>query len=257
MITSMLTRRRHRAVWRDPVRKLRTLQGFAETEEDGGKDLAAAAVRVSDADLRGHLERHSADELRHAELFRKRARELESQTAHLAHSGEQSDKPYDLSSRRPGVELDSHGFYNSGLFDELGEVAYVAMLHVAEQRAAQLLALHRDLNDSDAETRAVFDQVLRDEHYHVAYTERFLERWRADGREQEVRSALRAARRSRFAGAWKRLGTRSAAGFSKVVLYLLYWTALAPLALLARFSRDKSQWQAPPAATGDEGQSQY
>jgi len=240
------------------VRKLRTLQGFAETEEDGGKDLAAAALRVSDADLRGHLERHAADELRHAELFRKRARELGAGAARLAHSSEQSDKPYDLSSRRPGVELDSHGFYNSGLFDELGEVAYVAMLHVAEQRAAQLLEMHRDLNDSDPETRAVFDQVLRDEHYHVAYTARFLERWRAEGREQEVRSALRAARRSRFAGAWKRLGTRSAAGFSKAVLYLLYWTLLAPLALLGRFSRDESHWRTPQAGAGDEGlSSQY
>ena len=248
----MLARRRNRAVWADPVRKMRTLHGFAETEEDGGKDLAAAALRVSDGDLRGHLERHADDELRHAELFRGRARELEARSARSAHSSEQSDKPYDLSSRRPGVELDSHGFYNSGLFDELGEVAYVAMLHVAEQRAVQLLEMHRDLNDSDPETRAVFDQVLRDEHYHVAYTERFLERWRADGREQEVRLALRAARRSRFAGAWKRLGTRSAAGFSKAVLYVLYWTALAPMALVGKLTREKSRWQAPEVRAGDQ-----
>ena len=133
MLTSYLTRRRNQAVWSDPVRKLRTLQGFAETEEDGGKDLVSAALRVSSPELRGHIERHAEDELRHAELFRKRARELEAESSRLAHGNETSDKPYDLTSRRPGVEVDSHGFYSSGLFDELGEVAYVAMLHVAER----------------------------------------------------------------------------------------------------------------------------
>ena len=99
---------------------------------------------------------------------------------------------------------------------------------------------------------------MKDEHYHVAYTERFLEKWRADGREEEVRQALKAARRSRFVGAWKRLGTRSAAGFSKAVLYVFYWTLLAPLGLLARTTRDKAVWLEPKQVEGSKAlKSQY
>ena len=50
--TSRLATRRLLPVWTDPVRRYRTLLSFAETEEDGGRDLAAAARRISDPDLR-------------------------------------------------------------------------------------------------------------------------------------------------------------------------------------------------------------
>ena len=68
-----LAYRKNRSVWTDPVRRFRTLQSFSETEEDGGKDLIAAARRISDPDLRSHIERHAEDEVRHASLFRNRA----------------------------------------------------------------------------------------------------------------------------------------------------------------------------------------
>ena len=42
---ALLERWRYRSVWADPARKLRTLESFAETEEDGGKDLAKAVKR--------------------------------------------------------------------------------------------------------------------------------------------------------------------------------------------------------------------
>ena len=67
---------RARAAWSDPERKLKTLESFARTEADGGRDIVAAQRIVRDAELRGHLERHAADELRHAELFHRRAAEL-------------------------------------------------------------------------------------------------------------------------------------------------------------------------------------
>ena len=240
------------------MRKWKTLESFAGTEEDGGKDLVAAAKRISDPDLRGHIERHAADEIRHAELFRKRATEFGARLTQ--HGGQEgvSDKAYDLSRGRKGVELDSHGFFNAGLLDELGEVEYVSMLHVAEQRAAFLFEVHRDLNQDDPETVALFDKILKDEKYHVAYTARFLERWRKEGRGREVKKGLRAAKSSRFIGAWKRLGVRSAGGFSRVVLYVLYWTLLAPFGLLSKRQRLASGWQAPKeAATPTAAAGQY
>lgn len=224
---------RARAVWSDPQRKLRTLESFGETEEDGGRDLEVAARRVVDQDLRKHLLRHAEDEKRHAALFRKHASDLRAKTAQVARTADESEA-YDLSRGRKGHEIDAHGFFRAGLIDEMGEVAYVAMLHVAEQRAAETFALHRRLTLDDPELTASFDEILRDEKYHVAYTQRFLEKWEAEGRAREVEVGLRDARASRLIGAWRRLGVRSGAGFSQVVLFIFYYTVLAPFGLFAR-----------------------
>lgn len=247
---------RSRGVWKHPVRRLRTLVSFAETEADGGRDLIKAAGRVSDPDLREHLLRHAEDEERHAGLFRASADELRSELAG-ADGDEQPDKPYDLSRGRGG-EVDAHGFFTGGMIEEMGEVRYVAMLHVAEQRAADIFAVHHRLNEARPELAGVFESILKDEKYHVAYTGRFLERWRRAGREREVEEALREARSSRFLGAWKRLGIRSAGGFGRVVLYVLYWTALVPFGLIGRTTRTRDGWRdGQGAASESDLASQY
>jgi len=245
-ITQFLSRWRDRAAWSDPHRKVLTLESFSKTEEDGGRDLLAAARRVSDPDLRGHIERHAADEMRHAELFRERARATRAEL-HLADpDSDRPDRPYDLSRGRRGLEQDAHGFFNAGLYDELGEVEYVAMLHVAESRAEQLFAHHRALVSDDPACAAMFEEILKDEKYHMAYTKRFLERWERQGRAGEVKRALRAARSSRALDAWKRLGVRSAAGFGRVVLWVSYWTFVVPFGLATR-NRERATGFREPA----------
>jgi rubrerythrin len=228
--------------WRDPVRKLKTLESFSRTEEDGGRDIAAALKVVHDPELKGHLQRHAQDELRHAELFRNRALELRREGV-SPDADEGTDKSYDLSRGRKASEVNAHGFGRVGLADELGEVAYVAMLHVAEKRAASLF---RDLSKTpglDSQTRAIFESILKDEHYHVAYTGTLLQKWKKDGRGQEVKRALSQARGNRFLGAWKRFGARSGAQFSRVVLGVLYFTILLPFGLVARASRREPGWR--------------
>jgi hypothetical protein len=241
-------RRRLGHVWADPVRTHRTLLSFAETEADGGKDLSRAARRVADSELRAHLERHARDEMRHAELFRQRAAEVAAEARLPLAAGDAPDRPCDLSRARPGLELDAHGFFNAGRIDELGELEYVAMLHVAERNAAQLFAAHRDVLAPHSPTRALFEEILRDEKYHVAYTRTFLDKWRRQGRGAEVDRALGAARGARWLGAWKRFGLRSAAGFSRTVLLVLYWTLIAPFGLFSRRRPLPSGWQAGAAA---------
>ncbi len=61
----------HRWVWRDVDRRARKLLRFAETEADGGRDLARAAELTDDPLLRRLFLRHALDEHRHAELFRR------------------------------------------------------------------------------------------------------------------------------------------------------------------------------------------
>jgi rubrerythrin len=199
---------RARAAWSDPERKLKTLESFARTEADGGRDIVAAQQIVHDAELKAHLERHASDELRHADLFHRRAAELRAQGV-AATREEASDKPYDLSLSRGklAASTDGHGFLRFALADELGEVGYVAMLHVAEKRAAKLFRTHQRYLAHDPETRAIFASILKDEHYHVAYTGSMLKKWKKQGRGAEVKRALRwrAARASSEPGsAWAR-----------------------------------------------------
>ena len=121
----------------------------------------------------------------------------------------------------------------------------MAMLHVAEKRAASLFRKLARVVDDDPPTRAMFESILKDEHYHVAYTGTLLQRWRKEGRGAEVGRALSQARGSRFLGAWKRFGARSGATFSRVVLGVLYFTLLLPFGLLARLVGPRAGWRDP------------
>lgn len=242
-----------RAVWHDPVRRYRTLLAFAATEEDGGHNLLAAAERIDDEELRGHILKHAEDEARHARLFRDRAAEVRGQVADAgAADGGHGDRAWDLSAARQQDGRDAHGFLDGQLLDEQGEMSYVAMLHVAELKAEELFKRFADETKHDPGTRAVFDQILKDERYHVAYTGRFLDKWREQGFGREVERGLKAARGSRFLGAWRRLGLRSAAGFSQVLLRVLYLTLLAPFGLMARRNASAPGWQ-PSRAPSDLG----
>ncbi len=251
-------RRRYRAVWSSPARKRATLELFARTEADGARDVAAAARRTRDPWLHEHLTRHAADEERHAALFRERAAVLAASAAARVPSPTGLERAFDLDAGR--ADLDTHGFLQAGLYDELGEVAYLAMLHVAEKRAAALFRLHRDLLDGDPDTQAIFDSILRDEAYHVAYTGQVLKRWRAAGRGREVERALEEARGARLLAALRRAGARSATSLGRVLLLVLQLTLLLPAAWLARRSIPRGGWRpvrpagAPAAAPDVRGQ---
>ena len=76
-------------------------------------------------------------------------------------------------------------------YDELGEIRYVAMLHLAEKQAAEDFAVHYDsTKDHDPMTAEVFREILRDEEYHVAYTRAQLQKWADEGKEKEVRKGI-------------------------------------------------------------------
>ncbi|MFN0242840.1 MAG: ferritin-like domain-containing protein [Planctomycetota bacterium] len=246
-----------RELWNDPERRIRTLESFSKTEEDGGLDLLAAARRVGDPELKKSLEVHARDERRHAELFRRRASELRAQAASTPRTGEDSMRAYDLVRGRAATDVDAHGFFTAGLCDELGDVAYVAMLHVAEKRAAAVFEQHRDAVPDDAATRAIFEEILNDEKFHVSYTGNFLKQWRKQGRSHEVKAALRRAKGSRFIGAWKRFGARSAGSFGRAVLWIMYWTLLLPFALFARKRKTPGGFRDGSVPTARALDSQY
>ncbi|MFT7679996.1 MAG: hypothetical protein ACI8QC_004002 [Planctomycetota bacterium] len=259
-LLDIINHRRYRKLWDDPIRKVRTLESFGQTEDDGGRDLLAAGKRATDPEFVKHVERHAREELLHGELFRRRAAELRAESQVQGSVRESiGDKNMDMLRARD-TDLDGHGFYDASMMDEMGEVAYVATVHVVEQRALETFEMHRKAIRNDAKTQELFDRVAVDERYHISYTGKILERWRTEGREREVEKAIKEAKRSRFLGNWARLGVRSASGFGKVVLTIFYYTLLAPFGLLSRGKQQPDGWAEPTdVTTGSASQilSQY
>src|SRR5271156_2986346 len=136
----------HRWVWSDARRRADKLLRFAETEADGGRDIARAAERTGDALLRRLYLRHAMDEQRHANLFRTRGRAI---LAALPKADE-----------RTGFQANWLAPGERGLddleIDEESEDSLLAFLHLSEKAAARRFAVYHDVLALDPTTRDVF-----------------------------------------------------------------------------------------------------
>lgn len=207
----------HRWVWSDVQRRGRKLLVFAETEADGGRDLARAAELTRDGVLRRLYLRHSEDEQRHALLFRTRAREI------LSSAGPAS-QGFDASFFAPGER---------GLDDlriDQPEDSLLAFLHLSEKAAAGRFAVYESVLSADAPTRDVFRDILKDEAFHMSYTRRQLSR--IAPRQQGVR--LWQARLVRFWKLYLRIATAVASVLGTLLLRVQYFVLLPIFALLAK-----------------------
>lgn len=219
----------YRWIWRDANRRGRKLLGFAEVEADGGRDLVRAAELTSDPVLRKLFLVHASDESRHAELFRRRGLELL--------SGASSAAGFDAAWLAPG----ERGLDDLRVGDE-GDDALLAFLHLSEKAAARNFAAYRDVLDHDPSTRAVFEEILHDETFHMNYTLIQL------GRVAPKRRGwlLWRTRLSRLWKAYLRIAAGIAGLFGTVLLTLQYFVVLPPFALLAKRSaaREPAGWAA-------------
>ncbi len=218
-MTRALLRPLYRWVWLDTARRARKLLCFAETEADGGRDLVCAAEVTRDPLLRRHLILHARDEQRHAQLFRGRGAALMRALPAPDRSGYRADW------LAPGER---------GLDDlrvrELDAGALLAFLHLSEKSAAMDFACYRDVLRHDPPTRALFEEILRDEAYHMNYT--FSELVRVSPRYHRV--LLWRARLGRLWKGYLRLALALADLISGLLLTVLYFTALVPFAYLAK-----------------------
>jgi bacterioferritin (cytochrome b1) len=233
--THRASRNQLRSVWDDPTRRTHALESFAAAREVSGHDLLAAARLIADPELRRHIETHAADNLRHAQMFRDRVAELDSAGPVVRGDAVREDSGMDGSKTPSG--------FAPSLCDELGEVAYVATVHVTEERARDSFELHAELTAQDPMTEAVFTSILDDQRRHIQVTGGILEEWREGGQESAVRESLRRARRGRLMGRWRQLGLHSGAGFSRFILRVMYWTVLLPFGLLSRPKRHREPSQ--------------
>jgi rubrerythrin len=210
----------HRWVWSDAHRRAHKLLRFAETEADGGRDIARAAELTHDGLLRRLYLRHAMDELRHADMFRTRGRAM----------------LVTLPRQEAGAEANWFAPGERGLddlnVDRERDDTLLAFLHLSERAAAMRFAVYREVLSRDPETREVFETILRDEAFHMNYTRKQLER--VSPRRHGLR--LWTARLHRI---WK-MYLRFAAAFASVmgglILAVQYFVILPVFALAAKRS---------------------
>jgi len=209
----------HRWIWLDTARRARKLLRFAETEADGGRDLVRAAELTSDPVLRRLFLVHARDELRHAELFRRRGASLLQALSGPSGSGFRADW---LAPGERGLD--------DLRIEELEDGALLAFLHLSEKSAANHFALYRYAVQRDPSTGAIFEEVLRDEAYHMNYTLSQLVRVSP----QRHRVLLWRARFSRLWKGYLRLAIGLAGVISGLILMILFFTLLPPFAYFAK-----------------------
>jgi hypothetical protein len=233
----------HRWIWGDSARRVRKLLAFAEVEADGGRDILRAAEVTTDPLLRRLYLAHAIDELHHADLFRRRgAALLRLRTTHA--------ETLSRSAWAPG----DHGLDDLRVEEEPDE-SLLAFLHLSEKAAAGRFSLYRDVVQDDPSTRAVFEEILRDEVFHMNYTYTQLARvssgssgWR-----------LWRARASRLWKRYLRVAAAVAGLFGSVLLTIQYFVLLPPFAWFAKraASRERSGWIPVPPAGHHPPTSQY
>ena len=237
-----LMRPLHKWVWADGDRRLRKLLTFADVETDGGRDILRAAEITPDPLLRRLYLEHAIDELHHGDLFRERG------TALLR--------------RRRGVGrvlLNGNPLPGGHGLDDLridGEPDHrlLAFLHVAEKSAAGRFTIYRELVDDDPDTRAIFEEILRDEIFHMTYTYKQLARISPE----RYRRHVWHARAKRLWNRYLRVAAALANVVGTFLMMVMYFVLLPPFAWLARRAarRERDGWT-PIARTRSSPQSQY
>jgi rubrerythrin len=230
----------HRWVWADGRRRARKLLRFAETEADGGRDLARAAELTRDPLLRRLYFRHAEDEQRHADLFTRRGREL------LATHGRGGS--FEANWLAPG----ERGLDDLRVEDEADETL-LAFLHLSENAAAGRFAAYAEVLGADLATRALFARILEDEAFHMAYTRKQLARLAP----QKQGMHLWKARAGRLWSAYLRLAAALAGVLGHLLLLVQYFLLLPAFAILARRAARREPEGFAPARAPTPLKSQY
>src|SRR5262245_36244117 len=210
----------HEWVWGDSDRRLRKLLTFADVETDGGRDILRAAEVTPDPLLRRLYLEHAIDELHHGDLFRERG-------AALLRARRGTRRVLLNGNPLPG----GHGLDDLRI-DGQPDRTLLAFLHVAEKSAAGRFTIYRELVNDDPPTRAIFEEILRDEVFHMNYTYRQLTRIEPE----QYRRHVWHARAKRLWNRYLRVAAALATVFGHVMLTAIYFIVLPPFAWFAKRS---------------------
>jgi hypothetical protein len=214
--------------WRLPKRPARMLAQFSQAERGSCYDMLAAAELTETRALRRKYLEHAIDESQHAAVFRKRALALGVSREEAA----LFDAAY----------LGEHGIVGGEtLFERLGELEFLAFVHISEKRALEQFEVYQQRRLPDDETLSALRRICKDEVFHMTYTGAELERLRKEGEGKAVRAAEWRIFRSRYKEGWLRFSRDLGAVMSGLWLTLLYVLVVGPFKLLAR--REPEGWR--------------
>jgi len=219
----------HRWIWRDAERRAHKLLRFGETETDGGRDLVRASEMTPDSLLRRLYLVHAADEHRHGVMFRQRGSEILRSLPPGSKSSFQAD----------WLAPSGHGVDDLRV-DEEPDDALLAFLHLSEKTAASRFSVYRDVLRDDVPTRAIFEEILRDEVFHMNYTLTQLARVSPKRRQRLWRERL-----TRVWKSYLRLAAALAGIIGAFILTIQYFILLPPFAWLAK----RAERREPPGWT--------
>ena len=211
-------------IWPRHRRAARLLHRFALAEASSRIDLQLAARATPDPRRAAEYLRHADDEAKHARMFERAARR---RLRALAEGGKRV-------APLPPLRADSEA-----LFEGLGELDFLAFVHVGEARAIPHFEAYQAWCERAglAHEAQLFAEVLIDERRHAAYTwARLVE---LTGDIGTARRALRRVKRWEFGRAWLRGGR----GFATAV----YGVGMVALSLLALGLRPLVRWARPEA----------
>jgi hypothetical protein len=206
------------------------MTAFSQAERGSAYDMVAAVELTERRELRLTYLHHALDEARHARFFRARVQELgrlDRAQAALSDSG---------SLRAAGI------LGSETLFERLGELEFLAFVHIVEKDALEQFNVYCDHGQADPKTIEMLRTIGKDEKFHLSYSGRELELYRSAGRGKEVDWALRRVRWRRVWEAWLRFSKDIGDVVSSVWLYLLCLVAVGPFRLFARL--EPGGWQA-------------
>jgi rubrerythrin len=233
----------HRWVWGDFDRRVRKLLAFAKVETEGGRDILRAAEVTPDPLLRRLYLEHAIDELHHGDLFRQRG-------AALLRTRSARTETLFNGNPLPG----GHGLDDLSIEGE-PDHRLLAFLHVAEKAAAGRFTIYRELVDDDPPTRAIFEEILRDEVFHMNYTYTQLARVSPDS----YRWHVWRARASRLWNRYVRVAAAVAGLLGSATLLATYFIVLPPFAWLAKRAerREPLGWTPISRNGNDQPTGQY
>jgi len=211
-------------VWKIPSRRPMKMAGFSHTEAGSSLDMMDAAEEAPTPDLRKKYFRHALDEFRHARLFTERAMALSqgTRTAEVLDDAEYAS---------------SHGIRGeSSLYSRLGETEFLAFVWLHELQGAKQFDIYADLMKHDPASAAMFEQICRDEQFHVSYSRRELDRIATEKGPVEVQKAVRRLKNRRLREAFLRFSHSFGNVMAGLWLLLIYVVLVPPFALMSRFS---------------------
>jgi hypothetical protein len=214
--------------WRSDRALADHLRGFSATEAGSALDMLKAAELENEPKLRAQFFKHALDEARHAEMFRRAANELDGPSAGR-------DDTLVIRATR------------QNLFARYGLVRFLAFVFLSERRAARTFEVLRRRYQDRPEIEALFRNVLKDERFHVAYSEAALAALAKNGRAAEVRMALWSIRLESAWAAYKRVGRVASDALARLLSAVLYFMVLPVFVLFERARPAETGWQAPRA----------